>query len=183
MLFRGLGYKHSYLWVMVLVLGTETRQGHLGLGTMSAQNPLSTDGGRWGTLVRPSEQTDSKKRRHWKALMDTFLRFSTTGFGGWTINYRWKRQAVLWFAASAYWVSTALSPQIVTKCLQMLPSTRQDEDTSLADQPWLKTADMVQSSGGSCCWERELRIVSGTFQRQERFPGTGLNGATRGTLV
>lgn len=56
----------------------------------------------------------------------------------------------------------------VTKCLQMLPSTRQDEDTSLADQPWLGTADTVQSSGGSCCWERELCIILGIFQRQMR---------------
>lgn len=122
-----LGHRHSCLWVMVLVLDTETRQGHLGLGTMSVQNSISVHGECWETLVRHGEQTDSKKRHHRKALKDTSLRFSGAGFGGWTINYRWKRQAVLCtvrncFAASAYWVPTALSSQLwqsVYRCCQV----------------------------------------------------------------
>lgn len=160
---------------MVLVLDTETRQGHLGLGTMSVQNPISVHGECWETLVRHGEQTDSKKRHHWKALKDTSLRFTIAGFGGWTINYRWKRQTVLCtirncFAASAYWVPTALSPQLwqsIYRCCQVPGRMRTPH--------WLTNPGWEQLTGSSHQRKLLLRTENGSsalswgfFQRQMR---------------
>lgn len=141
--------------------------------------------GHWSDMV--SRQT--VKRDHWKALKDTFLRLSTAGFGGWTINYRWKRQAVLCtvrncFAASAYWVPTALSPQLwqsVYRCCQV-PGRKKTPHwlTKPGWKPltWYNHQEETAAESGS--W-----VLSwGYFRdKQEWFPGAGLNGETRGTLV